>query len=56
MKKKWQLWIGGKWREAKSYEPLYNPHSNEEIAQIGQAEPADAIEAIVEANAAFQKY
>jgi acyl-CoA reductase-like NAD-dependent aldehyde dehydrogenase len=56
MKKKWQLWIGGKWREAKSYEPLYNPHSNEEIAQIGQAEPVDAIEAIVEANAAFQKY
>ncbi|WP_188455927.1 aldehyde dehydrogenase family protein [Virgibacillus oceani] len=56
MKKKWQLWIGGKWREAKSYEPLNNPHTEEELTQIGQAEPADAIEAIVEAHAAFQKF
>ncbi|MFF2447896.1 aldehyde dehydrogenase family protein [Neobacillus sp. NPDC058068] len=56
MKKKWQLWIGGKWREAKTYEPLFNPHTNEELAQIGQAEPADAVEAVVEANAAFQKF
>lgn len=56
MKKKWQLWLGGKWREAKSYEPLYNPHTNEELALIGQAEPTDAVEAIVEAHAAFQKF
>ncbi|KYD11346.1 Aldehyde dehydrogenase [Heyndrickxia sporothermodurans] len=56
MKKKWQLWIGGKWREPKEYEALYNPHTNEEIAQIGQAEPADAVEAVVEAHAAFQKF
>ncbi|MDQ0216013.1 acyl-CoA reductase-like NAD-dependent aldehyde dehydrogenase [Oikeobacillus pervagus] len=56
MTKKWPLWISGKWREAKTYEPLYNPHTNEEIAQIGQAEPGDAVEAIVEANAAFQKF
>ncbi|KQL51239.1 aldehyde dehydrogenase [Heyndrickxia shackletonii] len=56
MKKKWQLWIGGKWREAKTYEPLYNPHTEEEIAQIGQAEPEDAVEAVVEAHAAFQKF
>ncbi|WP_028390688.1 aldehyde dehydrogenase family protein [Bacillus cihuensis] len=56
MKKKWQLWIGGKWREAKTYEPLYSPHTNEFLSDIGQAEPADAIEAIVEANAAFQKF
>ncbi|GIN85012.1 aldehyde dehydrogenase [Heyndrickxia sporothermodurans] len=56
MKKKWQLWIGGKWREAKEYEPLYNPHTNEELAQIGQAEPADAVEAIVEAHSAYQKF
>ncbi|MGE6258191.1 aldehyde dehydrogenase family protein [Heyndrickxia sporothermodurans] len=56
MKKKWQLWIGGKWREAKEYESLYNPHTNEELAQIGQAEPADAVEAIVEAHSAYQKF
>lgn len=56
MKKKWQLWIGGKWREAKEYEALYNPHTNEELAQIGQAEPADAVEAIVEAHSAYQKF
>lgn len=56
MKKKWQLWIGGKWREPKSYEPLYNPHTNEEIAQIGQAEHADAVEAIVDAHAAYKKF
>lgn len=56
MKKKWQLWIGGKWREAKSYEPLYNPHTNEEIAQIGQAEHADAVEAIVDAHGAYKKF
>ncbi|GGB52589.1 aldehyde dehydrogenase family protein [Virgibacillus dakarensis] len=56
MTKKWQLWIGGKWREAKAYEPLNNPHTEEELAQIGQAEPEDAVEAIVEAHAAFQKF
>ncbi|MGE8207371.1 aldehyde dehydrogenase family protein [Heyndrickxia sp. NPDC080065] len=56
MKKKWQLWIGGKWREAKTYEALFNPHTEDEIAQIGQAEPEDAVEAVVEANAAFQKF
>ncbi len=56
MKKKWSLWIGGHWRDAKAYEPLYNPHTDEELAEIGQAEPADAVEAIVEAHAAFQKF
>ncbi len=56
MTKEWQLWIGGKWREAKSYEPLKNPHTEDELAQIGQAEPGDAVEAIVEAHAAFQKF
>ncbi|HWI46990.1 MAG TPA: aldehyde dehydrogenase family protein [Rummeliibacillus sp.] len=56
MKQKWQLWIGGKWREAKTYEPLFNPHTNEELTQIGQAEPADAVEAVVEAHVAFQNF
>lgn len=56
MTKKWQLWIGGKWREPKAYEPLYNPHTEDELAQIGQAEPEDAVEAVVEAHAAFQKF
>ncbi|MFJ8266504.1 aldehyde dehydrogenase family protein [Peribacillus asahii] len=56
MRKKWQLWIGGKWREAKTYEPLYNPHTNELLTEIGQAEPADAVEAVVEAHTAFQKF
>lgn len=56
MSKKWKLWIGGKWREPKDYETLTSPHTEEELAQIGQAEPSDAIEAIVEAQSAFQKF
>lgn len=56
MKTKWPLWIGGKWQEAKSYEPLNNPHTDEEIAQIGQAEPEDASAAIENAHAAFQSF
>lgn len=56
MKKKWPLWIGGKWQEAKTYEPLYNPHTNEELAEIGQAEPADAELAVTNAHEAFQKF
>ncbi|WP_077324185.1 aldehyde dehydrogenase family protein [Virgibacillus siamensis] len=56
MSKKWKLWIGGKWREPKDYETLTNPHTEEELAQIGQAEPSDAVEAIVEAQTAFNKF
>ncbi|GAA0603522.1 aldehyde dehydrogenase family protein [Virgibacillus siamensis] len=56
MTKKWKLWIGGKWREPKDYETLTNPHTEEELAEIGQAEPADAVEAIVEAHRSFQKF
>lgn len=56
MSKKWQLWIGGKWRDAKTHEPLNSPHTEEELAQIGQAEPEDAVEAVVEAHAAFQEF
>jgi acyl-CoA reductase-like NAD-dependent aldehyde dehydrogenase len=56
MKKKWDLWIGGKWREAKTYEPLFAPHSGEELAQIAQAKPEEAAEAVVEAHAAYQQF
>jgi acyl-CoA reductase-like NAD-dependent aldehyde dehydrogenase len=56
MKKQWHLWIGGRWREAKIYEPLFAPHSGEHIADIGQAQPEQAAEAIVEAHSAFQSF
>jgi acyl-CoA reductase-like NAD-dependent aldehyde dehydrogenase len=56
MKKKWDLWIGGKWREAKTYEPLFAPHNGEELAQIAQAKPEEATEAVVEGHAAFQEF
>ncbi|MEC2074929.1 aldehyde dehydrogenase family protein [Metabacillus fastidiosus] len=56
MKKKWGLWIGGQWREAKNYEVLYNPHTNEEIVQIGHAENEDTVEAIVDAHEAYKSF
>jgi acyl-CoA reductase-like NAD-dependent aldehyde dehydrogenase len=56
MKKKWDLWLGGKWREAKTYVPLFAPHNGEELAQVAQAEPEEAVEAVVEAHAAFQQF
>jgi acyl-CoA reductase-like NAD-dependent aldehyde dehydrogenase len=56
MNKKWDLWLGGKWREAKTYVPLFAPHSGEELAQVAQAQPEEAAEAVVEAHAAFQQF
>jgi acyl-CoA reductase-like NAD-dependent aldehyde dehydrogenase len=56
VKEKWDLWIAGKWREAKKYEPLFAPHSGKELAQIAFAEPEEAVEAVVEAEAAFQQF
>jgi acyl-CoA reductase-like NAD-dependent aldehyde dehydrogenase len=56
MKKRWDLWLGGKWREAKTYVPLFAPHGGEELAQVAQAEPEEAAEAVVEAHAAFQQF
>jgi acyl-CoA reductase-like NAD-dependent aldehyde dehydrogenase len=56
MKTKWDLWVGGKWHEAKTYVPLFSPHSGEELAQIAQAVPEEATQAIVEAHAAFKQF
>ncbi len=56
MLKRYDLWIGGKWRQAEQYEMLYAPYNGEELALIAQATPAEAEEAIVEAHAAYESY
>ncbi|MGF7035114.1 acyl-CoA reductase-like NAD-dependent aldehyde dehydrogenase [Paenibacillus mucilaginosus] len=49
---KQHLWIGGQWKEARSYTELRSPHTGELLAEVGQADEADVEDAIAAAQAA----
>ncbi|MFD2611026.1 aldehyde dehydrogenase family protein [Paenibacillus gansuensis] len=46
------LFIGGEWKEAKSYSDLLSPYTGERIAAIGQADEQDVDDAITAAREA----
>lgn len=50
------LWIGGRWQEAMQYESLYAPYNGEKIADVAQAQPEEAKQAIEAAHDAFQSF
>ncbi|QAY67631.1 aldehyde dehydrogenase family protein [Paenibacillus protaetiae] len=54
--KSYDLWIGGEWRRAARYEPLYAPYGGDKLADIAAASAAEAEEAIVNAHEAFLSY
>jgi len=56
MQKQHDLWIGGEWKRAGVYEPLYSPYNGEALTTIAQASAGEAELAIEAANQAFEEY
>lgn len=53
---RYDLWIGGEWRKAKRYEPLYAPYGGRLLAEVAMADAEEAEAAIVSAHEAYQSF
>ncbi|MGG1554155.1 aldehyde dehydrogenase family protein [Paenibacillus ferrarius] len=47
-----QLWIGGRWLEAREHRPLYAPYSGAHLADVAYADSAEVEQALAAAEAA----
>ena len=55
LKKRYDLFINGKWTKARKYFPTYNPANEEKIAEVARASVSEVNSAVLAADKAYDK-